>query len=66
MQLLPAIVHLAIVAAIDWKKKKVTLVKSALLNLGAGKHNRSARQAFTTIKPTQLGKYCTSVSPIPS
>jgi hypothetical protein len=46
---MPAIAHLAIVAAIDWKRKKIALVWPVLLNLGAGKHYRSAGQAFGAI-----------------
>ncbi|MEG3893846.1 hypothetical protein QUA46_27715 [Microcoleus sp. MON2_D6] len=38
-----------IVAAIDWKRKLVSSVTSALLNQGAGKHYRSAGQAFGAI-----------------
>ncbi|MEG4394873.1 hypothetical protein QUB30_21015 [Microcoleus sp. BROC3] len=44
-----AIAHLTIVAAIDWKRKLVSGVTSALLNQGAGKHYRSAGQGFAAI-----------------
>ncbi|MEG4496468.1 hypothetical protein QUB05_11275 [Microcoleus sp. F10-C6] len=43
------VAHLTIVAAIDWKRKLVSGVTSALLNQGAGKHYRSAGQAFGAI-----------------
>ncbi|MDP8935265.1 MAG: hypothetical protein M3N42_14275 [Cyanobacteriota bacterium] len=44
-----AIAHLTIVAAIDWKRKKIALVTPAILNQGAGKLYRSAGQAFGVI-----------------
>ncbi|MEG4234497.1 hypothetical protein QUA40_20685 [Microcoleus sp. Pol11C3] len=40
---------MTIVAAIDWKSNKIGLVTPVRLNQGAGKHYRSAGQAFGAI-----------------